>query len=285
MKGPAYLFSRSTGAWKVVERRLRSAHCIALFLDYDGTLTPIHPTPSTPVPSPKAQNALRSIARLPNVRVTMVTGRELQSIRDVLRIDHIWFAANHGFHILQNGSEWIHPAAASIVPKLGQLLSVLRVTLREYPRASIENKLFTLSVHYRHLNARKARSVIALTKKTVRLYEPSVVLTGGKKVLEVRPNVHWGKGEAALKIFNALKPSERALPLCIGDDESDEDIFRALRSRGITVRVGKSRRTRAQYYVKNVEEALQLLNRIEHMWGAVLEDRRQFAKPARRMQS
>ena len=284
MKGPAYLFSRTTGAWKTVERRLRSAHCIALFLDYDGTLTPIRRTPSSPVPSPKAQNALRCIARLPNVRVTMVTGRELQSIRNVLPLENIWFAANHGFHILQNGSEWIHPVAASIVPKLGQLYSVLRIALKDIPGAFIENKLFTLSVHYRNVDARKAGKVIALTKSIVRSYGSSLLLTGGKKVLEVRPNVRWGKGDAALKIFNALKPSGRALPLCIGDDKSDEDVFRALRSKGITVRVGKNRRTRAQYYVRNVEEALQLLKRIELLGAPVSEDRRQFFKPRMRMQ-
>lgn len=263
MKGPAYLFSRTTGAWKTVERKLRSAHRIALFLDYDGTLTPIRRTPSSPVPAPKAQGILRRIAGLPDVRVTIVTGRALNSIRAVIPLKNVWFAANHGFHILQNGSEWNHPGAAMIVPKLGELQSNLRIALKDYPKAFIENKLFTLSVHYRNVDARKVRAVISLTKKIVRLYGSSVLLTGGKKVLEVRPNVRWGKGSAVLKILKTIKPSIRTLPICIGDDRTDEDVFRVLRSKGLTIRVGKSRRTHARYYIRNVEEALHLLERID----------------------
>jgi trehalose 6-phosphate phosphatase len=79
----------------------------------------------------------------------------------------------------------------------------------------------------------------------------------GKKVIEVHPGLNWTKGHATLWLVkHARHPSP--LPIYIGDDRTDEDAFDMLRE-GITIRVGKHRRSKAQYYVKNVREVLRLL--------------------------
>jgi trehalose-phosphatase len=256
---PAYLFSRESGAWARIGRRLRSAPGIALFLDYDGTLTPIRRVPSAAVLSPEATDILRRIARLRGTSVTLVTGRALTDIQKLIPIEAICIAANHGFHLLQDGSEWIHPDAIRFIRDLNHLQTLLRNSMEEFPRAAVENKQFTLSVHYRNVTAQKVKPLLALVKKTVRSYDPSLVLTRGKKVLEVRPSVVWGKGKAVLKILKTLGRSGRPLPVFIGDDVTDEDVFHALRTKGITVRVGRSRETAAKYFVKDVDEVLQLL--------------------------
>jgi trehalose-phosphatase len=77
--------------------------------------------------------------------------------------------------------------------------------------------------------------------------------------LEVRPHINWGKGNAVLQILKASQKHRSLLPVFIGDDTTDEDVFRMLQSKGINIRVGKDKTTYAAYYVKNVEEVLYLL--------------------------
>jgi trehalose-phosphatase len=77
---------------------------------------------------------------------------------------------------------------------------------------------------------------------------PALELLAGKKVLELRPRVGWGKGQAVRLLRDRLARSlgGRPLSLYLGDDETDEEAFRALRGRAICVAVGR-RRTRAAY--------------------------------------
>jgi trehalose-phosphatase len=91
------------------------------------------------------------------------------------------------------------------------------------------------------------------------MFDPKLVITRGKKVLEVRPRIRWGKGSAVLQILKTTEQSRRMLPVFIGDDTTDEDVFRILRHRGITIRVGKDKTTHAMHYIKNVGEVMQLL--------------------------
>jgi trehalose-phosphatase len=259
MKKPVYLFSRDRDAWKMVERKLRAARVIALFLDYDGTLTPIRRIPTAAFLSPEAAEILQRLAGLRGVHLTVVTGRALTDIQKLIPVEVVSFAANHGFHILQDGTEWIHPDAIRFIRDLNHLQTVLRNSIEGFPEAAVENKQFTLSIHYRSVAAPKVRPLISLVKKTVHSYDPSLLLTRGKKVVEVRPNVVWGKGRAVIRILKTMRRSSRPLPIFIGDDVTDEDVFRTLRTKGITVCVGKSRATAAKYYVKNVGEVLKLL--------------------------
>jgi len=83
----------------------------------------------------------------------------------------------------------------------------------------------------------------------------------GKKLLELIPDVSWNKGKATLYILQRLK--EDYLPIYIGDDQTDETAFKALCRRGITIRVGKSKKTLADYYLKDHREVLRLLKQIQ----------------------
>ncbi|MDA8387362.1 MAG: hypothetical protein M0Z58_01700, partial [Nitrospiraceae bacterium] len=87
----------------------------------------------------------------------------------------------------------------------------------------------------------------------------------GKKVLEAVPDIAWDKGGAALLILNRLKDVPGGyLPIMVGDDVTDEAAFRALEKRGITVRIGRSKRkkTLAGFYLKNYRETLRLLEAV-----------------------
>jgi len=81
----------------------------------------------------------------------------------------------------------------------------------------------------------------------------------GKKVWEIRPRIPWGKGEAALYL---LRKFPKVLPIVVGDDKTDEDMFEALGNRGITVRVGFSTNSRAAYYLKSTRDVTRLLEEL-----------------------
>ncbi|MFH0989516.1 MAG: trehalose-phosphatase [bacterium] len=262
MKNPVYLFSGRRESWDAIARKLRAASGIALFLDYDGTLTPIRRTPSAAVLTPDVKNILQQLAQLPDVCVAIVTGRSMRDIQKLVRVDTLGFAANHGFHMDINGIDWIHPQAVSQKKVLSRLHSILCNALAAFPELYIENKQFTLSIHYRNVAAHHVRSLKALVSKTVHSFNPTLQITRGKKILEVRPQIPWGKGDAVLAMLNLSKTSQRRIPLFIGDDTTDEDVFRALRSKGITIRVGRARSTNAQYYVKSVKEVHDILRLI-----------------------
>lgn len=262
MKSPVNLFSERHNSWDIIARKLRSASGIYIFLDYDGTLTPIRQTPSAAILSPETENILQKLVQLRGVQVAIVTGRSMEDIRRLVRVENIGFAANHGFHIYNNGTEWIHPQALSLIQVLSRLHLILRNTLIGFPKAYIENKQFTLSIHYRNVAPKYIRSLKSLVTKTVYSFNPTLRITPGKKVLEVRPQITWGKGDAVLDMLHSSKTRQRRIPLFIGDDATDEDVFRALRLKGITIRVGKSVSTNAQYYIKDVEDVKHLLQSI-----------------------
>lgn len=261
-KMPLYLFSNAAVIWKKAAERLRSAEGIALFLDYDGTLTSIRPSPSKAVLSKATAQTLRRLSRLPDVQTTIVTGRSMRDIRRLVPIDNIGFAANHGIHILHDGKEWIHPDVLPLMQSLKRLHAILRNALGVFPKAYVENKKFTLSVHYRNIPLAKVNSLKSSVRKAVRSFDSSLILTRGKKVLEVKPPIVWDKGCAVLKLLKSSKRSRLQLPLFIGDDITDEDVFHVLRASGITVRVGKSSATEATFYVKDVDETHRLLQSI-----------------------
>jgi trehalose 6-phosphate phosphatase len=257
---PSYLFSKNSDHWNRTAQRIRSASHIALFLDYDGTLTQIRQEPAAAILSLEGELILRHLSSLADVHICIVTGRSMEDIRRLIPFDHMSFAANHGFHILHKAKEWIHPDAVSIIQLFSRLTGVLRSRLEPFPKAYVENKQFTLTVHYRLVPSSATRSLISLVINTIRSFDTSLIITRGKKVIEIRPSISWGKGDAVLQIMKTTKLPRRPLPLFIGDDTTDEDVFRALQSKGITMRVGKNTSTHARYYVKDVEEVLQLLH-------------------------
>jgi len=248
--------------WNNFSKRILSAAEVELFLDYDGTITPIQKTPSEAVLAPDTIHLLQQLIQLPDVRVTIVTGRSMKDIRNFVTLEDIRLVANHGFHIYQNKSEWIHPDALSSRPKMHQLQNILQNALDSFSNVFVEDKQFTLSVHYRNVIAQNVPFVKELTIKTVSVFDPELIITEGKEVLEVRPAVEWGKGHAVRKLLNEHQYPSNSLKIYIGDDKTDEDAFKALKSSGITIHVGEMPETKAQYYVENVRDVIKILKMI-----------------------
>jgi trehalose 6-phosphate phosphatase len=262
-KGPIYFYLRHKKVLFDLSQRIRQSSKVFLFLDYDGTLTPIRKKPSQAVLSKEAKNLLTQLSSFVDVHVSIVTGRSMKNIRRLVPLHTLGFAANHGLHILfKDETEWIHMEALASIRQLAEVRDKLRKALRGVPNASVEDKDLTLSVHYRNCVPRQVPSLKNIVTNAVHSLDPTLRITKGKKVLEIRPQTVWGKKWAVLELLKESSSTEQPLSIYIGDDATDEEAFQMVRKRGIAVHVGKSKKTAAQYYVKDVAEVLYFLKLI-----------------------
>jgi trehalose-phosphatase len=85
-------------------------------------------------------------------------------------------------------------------------------------------------------------------------------LRPGKEILEILPAIDWNKGKAAKQVLLLESLQKKSfIPICVGDDVTDEDLFRVFRNKGLTVRVGRSSASCAEYFVNDTNEVQQLL--------------------------
>jgi len=129
----------------------------------------------------------------------------------------------------------------------------------------IERKGLTASVHLRRVAEGREAAVIAAVRRAVEPVAKFVVMRAGEKILELLPRVNWNKGKAARMILQTVGARSGVLPVCVGDDVTDEDLFREF-PMGVTVRVGECRTTAARFFVESPDETLSLLERIGDFW-------------------
>ncbi len=232
---------------------------LAVFLDYDGTLTPIVSHPEDAWLPDSMRQTLRSLAA--RVPVAILSGRDLDDVRGRVLVDGIVYAGSHGFDIAAAGG-LRRELGAAYLPVLDTAEAELREALDEISGAQLERKHFSVAAHYRNVNENDAFRV-ALAMETVGARHRELRRMDGKKVYELLPDIDWDKGKAALWLLETLLEGRNALPIYIGDDRTDEDAFRALEQRGIGILVSdQSPPTAARYSLKNpaeVEEFLAVL--------------------------
>lgn len=260
---PIYLFGQRGTTWSRILSALYTRGAIALFLDYDGTLVPIRKKPSLAVLPKHIEQLLRRLSNHRRVSVTLVTGRSLASIKKVVSVNGLTIVANHGFQISYNKKSWIHPRAIAARPVLQEVYSNLENGLRSIPNVVVEDKQQTLTIHYRNVHSRRSTTLRRITKEVVAPHQGVVKVTAGKKVLEVRPDIEWGKGHGVRQVLKSFKGKPKPLVIYIGDDKTDEDAFGLLQENAITIRVGRGRNTLARYYVRTPREVQKALEEIE----------------------
>lgn len=127
---------------------------IYLFLDYDGTLTPIVPDPSQAILSNQMRSLLFNLANSDQVTIGIVTGRALSSIKRFVQISateqlKFLYAASHGFHIEAAGRQLHHKVGARYIPILREAALKISHALGHIPGVVLEDNEFAVSVHYR----------------------------------------------------------------------------------------------------------------------------------------
>ena len=201
------------------------------FLDYDGTLTPIVERPEDAVLSASMRRVLERLAeRFP---VAVVSGRGRPDVEERVGLEGIYYAGSHGFDIAgPSGADVTFEAAAETVPVIEEVTRALEAEAVGIPGAQVEPKRFTVAVHYRRVAPEDVAQLEQIVDRQVAAH-PELRKAGGKKVWEIRPAIDWDKGRAVQWLLAVLARERgltpgKILPVYLGDDETDEDAFRAL---------------------------------------------------------
>ena len=226
----------------------------ALFLDYDGTLTPIVKRPEDALLSDEMRAALEKLAE--HFPVAIVTGRDKEDVESLVGIEHLIYAGSHGYIITGPDELFMeHPDSKSIIPRLDKIEKELKRRLENNTEGTqIDRKRYAIGVHYRNARPEDEATVFEIVHDMIKKY-PGHKTGEGKKILEVKPDIDWHKGKAVNWILDALKLSKKqdVMPVFIGDDITDEDAFLALKDKGVAILVGgHGKPTYAPYTLKNV---------------------------------
>uniref|UniRef100_A0A0D9YW03 trehalose-phosphatase n=1 Tax=Oryza glumipatula TaxID=40148 RepID=A0A0D9YW03_9ORYZ len=227
---------------------------IAVFLDYDGTLSPIVDDPDKAVMSPVMRAAVRNVAKY--FPTAIVSGRSRNKVFEFVKLKELYYAGSHGMDIMASSANHEH-SAEKVTKSLLQVVSGIE-------GATVENNKFCVSVHYRNVAEKDWKLVARLVNEVLEAF-PRLKVTNGRMVLEVRPVIDWDKGKAVEFLLQSLglNDSENVIPIYIGDDRTDEDAFKVLRQRncGYGILVSQvPKETEAFYSLRDPSEVMEFLN-------------------------
>lgn len=235
---------------------------IAVFLDYDGTLTPIVDRPDQAILSAGMRAALKALSQ--RCPVIVISGRGREEIAQMVGLDTLIYAGAHGFDIAGPQGMRHQPSdVQDVLPALHAAAGELQERLGAIPGILIEDKTFAVAIHYR-LVPETEITAVAGTVDAVMAAHAGLRKTLGKKIFELRPDVDWDKGRAVLWLLHALDlDHEDSVPLYIGDDVTDYDAFRDLRGRGLSFLVTEEPDPGpADYRLKDTDDVRQFLMKL-----------------------
>jgi trehalose 6-phosphate phosphatase len=255
--------------WGIIERQIGERRII-LCLDYDGTLTPIAPTPEMALFPEENREILQALGKNPHCTLAVVSGRALADVKAKVGISNIMYIGNHGLEA--EGPQFSFESLAPPHDKqtMDRLKQELSRELDGVEGVFIEDKGLTLSVHYRLANLDDEPMIQKTVLKICHAYlaEKKIHLWEGKKVLEVRPSLDWDKGKAVMWLLSRERMragNEDVVPIYVGDDVTDEDAFRAIQGQGLGIMVGLSDLSDAQYYLNGPDEVTDFLRHLQEL--------------------
>ncbi|CAN6173078.1 unnamed protein product [Urochloa humidicola] len=241
---------------------------VVMFMDYDGTLSPIVTDPDMAFMTAEMRAAVRDVAK--HFPTAIVTGRCVEKVCNFVGLSELYYAGSHGMDIKGPSSKddqtvLLQPAR-EFLPVINKAFRALEEKTRATPGARVEHNKFCLSVHFRCVDE-KSWSPLAEQVKAVLRDFPELKLTEGRKVLEIRPSIMWDKGKAVEFLLKSLGFDGRSdvLPVYIGDDRTDEDAFKVLKKRGqgLGILVSKCpKETDASFSLQDPTEVMQFLVRL-----------------------
>jgi trehalose 6-phosphate phosphatase len=204
---------------------------------------------------------LEELRDLRGVYLTIISGRSLEDLREKVGISGITYVGNHGLEIENPSGSHKKSLSPTRTRELRKITQNLQNAFKEIPGILFEEKGPILSVHYRNVPQKLLALIPQVMKEELQQWKNRWKMASGKMVLEVRPNVDFHKGKTVKEILKPF-PSFGLLPLYLGDDQTDEDAFRALKGQGISVLVGPGKlRSKADFFLETPGEVQEFLFR------------------------
>ncbi len=240
---------------------LFSGKKIAFFLDYDGTLTPIVSRPELAVISREMQDTIKKLSQ--KYTTAIVSGRMREDVEKLVGIQGLIYAGSHGFDIKGPQVSMIEPQAEKTIPLISQIIERLKKELSDSEGIIIEEKKFSVAVHYRLADEKSVPGIKTLVQKIIR-ENRSLRLMEGKKVFEILPAIDWNKGKAVKWVMKALGINWKDFSVVyIGDDTTDEDAFRMVSTRGTSILISdKPKVSAADFVLSSPKEVKELFERV-----------------------
>jgi trehalose 6-phosphate synthase/phosphatase len=239
-----------------IRRHYQRAKNRCLFLDYDGTLVPFTRLPSEAAPDHAVKDLLLRLSSDPRNNVIVISGRDVSSLDRWLGSMPLTLVAEHGASFRKKNEAWQQLVSVSDLWK-EEIRRVMQLFVIRCAGSFIEEKTNTIAWHYRNtqtgLGFSRSRELLNTLSQLIQ--NTTLQVIDGNKVVEVRIS-GFDKGATALKIINETDPD---FVLCMGDDTTDEDMFKALEGEAYTIKVSNGA-SAAQYTILSQQQVLPLLN-------------------------
>jgi alpha,alpha-trehalase len=245
-------------AFDDIQRRF-STQSPVVFLDYDGTLTPIVDRPEDAVLSTAMKATLTRLAE--RLTTAIISGRDLEDVRARVGIEGVIYVGSHGLDILlADGTRRSADGAEAFLDALDRAEALLHTRIDGIRGAIVERKRFALTAHYRLVIDTEIPLIEAAVDEALNTTE-GLRRQGGKRVIELLPELDWDKGSAVRWLVDQLSEAAstritESVPVYIGDDITDENVFQTLRVDGVTVAVMDAPHTTAACYSLHDTEAV-----------------------------
>ena len=194
---------------------------------------------------------------------TIISGRMREDVEKLVGIPGLIYAGSHGFDIKGQQVSMIEPRAEKTIPLISQIIERLKKELSDSQGIIIEEKKFSVAVHYRLADEKSVPGIKTLVQEIIQ-DNKSLHLMEGKKVFEILPFIDWNKGKAVKWIMNALGINwEDFSVVYIGDDTTDEDAFRMISTRGTSILISDEPKTSAaDFMLSSPKEVKELFERV-----------------------
>ncbi len=230
-------------------------------LDFDGTLCPIAPTPDNVMVPVAMVRVLESLCDCDRTAVAVVSGRRILDLMRYLPMP-VYYSGNHGLEMRGPGLDFRHERAQQLRPDLEHAQQLIGAAISKWPEAWIEDKELTLTVHYRAVDPKHHHELVPAIRRAMSHFGCLFGMRSGKKAMEIHPRINWNKG-AAMKFLREHAGMQDATCIAIGDDRTDETMFRVNQGQW-NVKVGATSYTAANLYLEDPTEVAALLGYIAH---------------------
>lgn len=241
------------------ELRDRLSGGFAVFSDFDGTLAPIVDRPEDARLPAETRNVLADLAE--QMPVAVVSGRQVEDVRDRVAIEAITYVGDHGFTVRGPVQVDGLPRPDGLADELAAARRELADELSPIAGVRVEAKRFSLAVHHRQAAPEAGHQVRAAVAQAV---DARSLLRSreGRQVVEVEPAVDWDKGHVVRALLDADASGDRSA-VYLGDDTTDERAFAALTEDDAGVLVAdEPRQTAADFRLARPDEVRSFLREL-----------------------